>query len=121
MPSRRPPTFTARHARALDPRLSIVRDKWLFGGVLMLLGFGWIAANRILVTSYPAKWGGPNFGAGALLLLATGAIVTGVVLLATSYRDADKSERVVTLAAVGLAIGVVVLAYALTAGDPTQA
>ncbi len=72
----------------------------LLPAVLTLaLGATWIVVDRILTAQYPEKWGGPNIGGGALLLLAYALVVTGLGLLAAAAlgqrrrRHAQSPDR----------------------------
>jgi O-antigen ligase len=96
-----------------------VAARWVVGSFLVAIGLGWFIFNRILVTQYPDDWGGPNFGAGGLLLLAVIAVVLGISLLVGSYRAAARL-RAITFVMLGLLVAVLVAAYVVTWHDRTE-
>lgn len=57
---------------------------WWTGSALFTVGGAWVVTDRALTTAYPLARGGPNIGAGALLLLAWALAVIGAVLLLVS-------------------------------------
>ena len=59
------------------------RWAWFIGNVLVAGGITWLIIDRALALRYPLRWGGPNIGGGALVLLAFLAIAAGAVTLAT--------------------------------------
>lgn len=48
------------------------------GGVVLVAGLAWVVIDRILTRQAPDQWGGPNIGAGLLLLLAYAFIIIGL-------------------------------------------
>ncbi|WP_175442380.1 hypothetical protein [Humibacillus sp. DSM 29435] len=82
------------------------RGRARFGGFLLLLvGLGWLIADRLLRGYFPLAWGGPNIGGGALLVLAIVAAASGAVLVALNFRRREGSDRGARLPGVGSWIG----------------
>lgn len=82
------------------------RGRARFGGFLLLIvGLGWLIADRLLRGYFPLAWGGPNIGGGALLVLAIVAAASGAVLVALNFRRREGSGRGARLPGVGSWIG----------------
>lgn len=54
---------------------------------LLIPGLAVVAASHLAVELFPARWGGPNIGAGFVLLLGYLAVTGGVIGLVVAYRQ----------------------------------
>lgn len=54
---------------------------------LLILGLAVVSASHVAVELFPARWGGPNIGAGFVLILGYLAVIAGVIGLLRVVRD----------------------------------
>lgn len=105
-----------------------ITSGWLrgVGFLLLILGFGWLTASVLLRNYNPLRWGGPDIGGGALVLLAGVAVVAGLVLVVVDIplHRRDRGSRLPVMTWIAAFVSVLLAAtfvevLVLKPGDPS--